>query len=90
MTGAVVPPYPDGSKTGLLENAVSDKSLFDTFLTLPDGVEKATVRAYFADKPDYAARLAAIERSDSSEKKLSEETVSALYGDCLLYTSRCV
>ncbi len=83
MTGAVVTPYPDGSKTGMLENAVSDKSLFDTFLTLPDGVEKATVRAYFADKPDYAARLAAIERSDSSEKKLSDATVSALYGDTL-------
>lgn len=83
MLGIAPEAYPTENAADALENAVSDKALFEYFLTLPESVEKQTVRAYFADKPDYAARLAAVERTDDAETPLSSETVDALYGDTM-------
>ncbi len=63
----------------LLEFAISDEALFDCYLTMPDGVEKATVRAYFMENEQYRARIEAAERGDFSETPLSDKITSQLY-----------
>lgn len=62
---------------------ISNECLFERFLTLPESVEKATIRAYFEEDPYYAARLHAIRRGDDAVQPLSDETLSALYGASL-------
>ena len=83
MLGITADVYPKADTAAALASAVSDESLFEQLLTLPDGVEKATVRAYFADKPAYMTRLAAIEKSDDARRPLSDDLLTELYGDTM-------
>ena len=68
---AFVPPAP--------ENALSDELLFEQFLTMPEGTQKATVRAYFNEYPQYRERLSAAERADCAKRPLKAETLKLLY-----------
>lgn len=62
---------------------ISEESLFERFLTLPEGVEKATLRAYLEEEPLYRDRLNAIQKNDDASHPLSAETLAALYDNTL-------
>ena len=77
LTGSAEKTFPEGDIT---ENALSDEQLFDMYMTMPDGVEKATVREYLTEYPAFAGRLAAAEREDFASTPLSERVRASLFG----------
>lgn len=67
------------SGDNIIENAISDEVLFDLYLTLPPGEEKATVREYFLQNEAYRERILSSEQGDFSQKPLSNELIAKLY-----------
>ncbi len=64
-----------------LDSAVSDEILFEHYMTLENSVEKATLEAYFSEKDEYRARLAAAAFADNTDLPLSKEVLDSLYGE---------
>ena len=68
----------------ILDLAVSDELLFESYMSMDDGVEKATLEAYFREKDGYAARIDAAEMADTSGLPLEDAVLEKLYGDRLV------
>ncbi len=59
---------------------VSADALFEKYLTMEEGTEKASVKAFLSEMPSYAARIRAAERPDGTNENLRAETLAKLYG----------
>ena len=65
----------------LLDNAISDEILYETYMTLPNTTEKSTLRKYFEEKQDFVDRIRTAPQFEKDKKPLSKKAVDQLYGE---------
>ena len=65
----------------ILDNAISDEILYETYMTLPNTTEKSTLRKYFEEKQEFADRIRTAPQFEKDKKPLSKKAVDQLYGE---------
>lgn len=68
------------SEDSVLDSAVSDELLFEHYMTLEDGVERATLKAYFSEKEEYRQRMETASAGDLTDTPLNADVLSELFG----------
>jgi len=68
------------SEDSVLDSAVSDELLFEHYMTMDDGVERATLKAYFSEKAEYRQRMETASSGDLTDTPLNTDVLSELFG----------